>query len=131
MILREEYRALLQCLTAAHNAEVEQNYLDGMLDFVPQPMTDTETLELILSSYALEHYPEVMTMTEYKPINKDYDNIDLFELEQRLYDAKEILRYLAETFPTFDAELYMNGSTILQNAGSFIDSEIHNPTVIR
>lgn len=131
MILREEYRALLQRLTAAHNAEVEQNYLDGMLDFVPQPMTDTETLELILSSYALEHYPEVMTMTEYKPINKDYDNIDLFELEQRLYDAKEILRYLAETFPTFDAELYMNGSTILQNAGSFIDSEIHNPTVIR
>ena len=122
---------MLQRLTAAHNADAEQNYLDGMLDFVPQPMTDTETLELILSTYALEHYPEVITMNEYKPINKDYDNIDLFELEQRLYDAKEILRYLAETFPTFNAELYMNGSTILQNAGAFIDGEIHNPTVIR
>lgn len=70
-------------------------------------------------------------MIEYTPINKDYDNIDLFELEQRLYDAKEILRYLAETFPTFDGELYLKGSTILQNAGSFIDGEIHNPTVIR
>lgn len=65
------------------------------------------------------------------PIDRDYDHLDLFVLEQRLYDAKEILRYLAETFPTFDADIYMQGSTLLQRAGSFIDNEIHNPTVIR
>jgi hypothetical protein len=59
--MREEYKALLQRLTAAHNAEVEQNYLNGMLDAVPKPLTENETLELILSTYALEHYPSTLT----------------------------------------------------------------------
>jgi glutathione S-transferase len=72
-----------------------------------------------------------MMIDNYTPIDRDYDNIDLFVLEQRIYDVKEILRYLAETFPTFDADIYMQGSTLLQRAGSFIDGEIHNPTVIR
>ncbi len=58
--MREEYRALLKRLTAAHNAEVEQNYLNGMLDAVPKPLTENETLELILSTYALEHYPSTL-----------------------------------------------------------------------
>lgn len=59
--MRDEYKALLKRLTAAHNAEVEQNYLDGMLDSVPEPLTENETLELILTSYALEHYPSTLS----------------------------------------------------------------------
>lgn len=59
--MRDEYKVLLQRLTAAHNAEVEQNYLDGMLDVAPEPMSEDETLELILATYALEHYPSTLS----------------------------------------------------------------------
>lgn len=72
-----------------------------------------------------------MIDNDYVSIDRDYDNLDLLVLEQRIYDVKEILRYLAETYPTFDADIYMQGSTLLQRAGSFVDGEIHNPTVVR
>ena len=58
--MKEEYRALLERLTAAHNERVSRNYAEGLLDFTPKDLTADEMLENILTAYALQEYPETL-----------------------------------------------------------------------
>ena len=58
----------------------------------------------------------------------DCESKDLNELEKLLLDAKEVLRYLEMTYPTFDPKIALLGSDMLSRSAAFLDNEIHNPT---
>ena len=61
----------------------------------------------------------------------DFDTLSLEEIEQKLLEAKELLRYLEETYPSFEPKWYLLGSELLQRSAAFVDDEIHNPTLSR
>ena len=52
------HKRLLKRLTVAHNAEVQRDYDNGLLDDEPQGQTPLEMLETILFVYALQNYPQ-------------------------------------------------------------------------
>lgn len=50
--MRDEYKSLLQRITARHNAEIQQRHDNGKLDFVPTDRTTETMLETIIALYA-------------------------------------------------------------------------------
>ena len=54
----------------------------------------------------------------------DCESKDLNELEKLLLDAKEVLRYLEMTYPTFDPKIALLGSDMLSRSAAFLDNDI-------
>ena len=54
------YGALLDRLTARYNAEVNQNFRSGQLDFIPDETSSGDIIGIALAEYALKHYPDVL-----------------------------------------------------------------------
>lgn len=51
---------LLQQITAAYNDEVIQAHRRGELDFVPMPVLLSDMLNIILTKYALQNFPQLI-----------------------------------------------------------------------
>lgn len=51
---------MLERITAAYNAETAKRYADGELDFIPKQIKQGEMLEIILTKYALDNFPEII-----------------------------------------------------------------------
>jgi ParB family chromosome partitioning protein len=64
LVIKEVYQDLLDRITERYNAEVQANYHDGILDYVPKDKTSSEMLEIILCRYALENYKDLLKTSE-------------------------------------------------------------------
>jgi ParB-like chromosome segregation protein Spo0J len=64
LVIKEVYQDLLDRITERYNAEVQANYHDGLLDYVPKDKTSSEMLEIILCKYALENYQDLLRSAE-------------------------------------------------------------------
>ena len=62
--IRDTYIDLLDRITERYNAEVQANYHDGILDYIPKDKTSSEMLEIILCRYALENYEDLLRTSE-------------------------------------------------------------------
>lgn len=51
---------LLEKITAAYNADVQKRYAEGEMDFIPIPHKMGEMLDIILTKYALDNFPEII-----------------------------------------------------------------------
>ena len=54
------YGDLLDRITARYNAEVDQNRRAGELDFIPDEHSAADILNIIISEYALRHFPDLL-----------------------------------------------------------------------
>lgn len=64
--MRDEYKSLLERITARHNAEIQERHDAGELDFVPTDRTPDTMLETIIALYARDNYPDLLTEPEAK-----------------------------------------------------------------
>lgn len=58
--MREEYKNLLERITARHNAEIQERHDAGELDFVPTDRTTETMLETIIALYARDNCPDLL-----------------------------------------------------------------------
>ena len=64
LVIKEVYQDLLDRITERYNAEIQANYHDGILDYIPKDKTSSEMLEIILCRYALENYEDLLRTSE-------------------------------------------------------------------
>lgn len=59
----------------------------------------------------------------------DFDNMDLFTMEQKILEVKELLKFLNEEYHMdsyfSDTLPYFNGSSLLSKSANFVDGLIH------
>ena len=64
LTIKDHYIDLLDRITERYNAELQANYHDGIIDYVPKDKTSSEMLEIILCRYALENYEDLLRSAE-------------------------------------------------------------------
>ena len=62
--IKDDYKNLISRITERYNAEVQENYHNGILDFIPHDKTSSEMLEIIICQYALSNYPDLLQDSE-------------------------------------------------------------------
>lgn len=62
--IKDDYKNLISRITERYNAEVQENYHNGILDFIPHDKTSSEMLEIIICQYALNNYPDLLQDSE-------------------------------------------------------------------
>ena len=62
--IKDDYKNLISRITERYNAEVQENYHNGILDFIPHEKTSSEMLEIIICQYALSNYPDLLQDSE-------------------------------------------------------------------
>ena len=105
--MKSEYKSLLERLTAAHNEKVNNSYHNGELDFIPKDLTTEEMLETIITSYALNEYPETLTDTAETTddiIFYDDEHETLFYRTLDQMQGKDVYHLAAAYLMTLDTE---------------------------
>lgn len=97
--MRDEYKSLLERITARHNAEIQQRHDAGELDFVPTDRTPETMLETIIALYARDNYPDLLTGDE-PPQTKPAEKIALFYNDEH---EKAFWNFLARAGKRFDS----------------------------
>lgn len=64
MQLSEAQEILLSRITAKANEEADRNYREGELDFIPEKWTAETMLDVVLTKYAMNYYPELLESTQ-------------------------------------------------------------------
>ena len=96
--MMDEYKSLLQRITARHNAEIQQRHDNGELDFVPTDRTPETMLETIIALYARDNYPDLLTEPE--PQDKPAKKIAMFYNDDH---EKAFWTFLARAGKRFDS----------------------------
>lgn len=96
--MRDEYKSLLERITARHNAEIQERHDRGELDFVPTDRTPETMLETIIALYARDNYPDLLTEPE--PEKKPAEKLAKFYNDDH---EKAFWSFLARAGKRFDS----------------------------
>lgn len=96
--MRDEYKSLLERITARHNAEIQERHDRGELDFVPTDRTPETMLETIIALYARDNCPDLLTEPE--PQTKPAEKIAMFYNDDH---EKAFWNFLARAGKRFDS----------------------------
>lgn len=98
--MRDEYKSLLERITARYNAEIQQRHDSGELDFVPTDRTPETMLETIIALYARDNCPDLLNEPEPEPQTKPADKIAMFYNDDH---EKAFWNFLARAGKRFDS----------------------------
>lgn len=97
--MRDEYKSLLERITARHNAEIQERHDAGELDFIPTDRTPDTMLETIIALYARDNYPDLLTEPE-PPKKKPAEKLAKFYNDDH---EKAFWTFLARAGKRFDS----------------------------